>query len=175
MTPRVVKAVLAALLLLAVAPGCAEPLDTADRAADATAPCGTAVAVAPERAQVLMGLADELGLDHPQAFAGVAATLEKTGALPRCYLTKDQAREAGWRPGGDLWEHRPGYAIGGDRFGNFERRLPQHHAYVAADLDYAGGRRGPRRLVYVTDAEESPAVWVTVDHYNTFTAVPPAP
>ena len=37
-----------------------------------------------------------------------------------------------------------------------------------ADLDYKGGRRGAKRLVFSNDGRRM----VTVDHYDTFTEVP---
>ena len=37
-----------------------------------------------------------------------------------------------------------------------------------ADLDYRGGRRNARRLVFGSDGSR----WVTMDHYETFQAVP---
>lgn len=53
----------------------------------------------------------------------VSAHIRRTGTLPRNFITKKQAGELGWQ-GGDLWRYARGKSIGGDRFGNFERRLP---------------------------------------------------
>ena len=90
--------------------------------------------------------------------------------LPAKFLTKQDARARGWKPGKDLWSISDlrGVSIGGDRFRNLERRLPDRK-WREADLDYKGGRRGGKRLVYSRDGER----WVTVDHYQTFTEVPP--
>ncbi len=54
----------------------------------------------------------------------VAAYVRKfSGALPKNFITKRQARALGWQ-GGSLEPYAPGKSIGGDRFGNYERRLP---------------------------------------------------
>lgn len=90
--------------------------------------------------------------------------------LPAKFLTKQEARSRGWKPGKDLWSISvlKGMSLGGDRFRNLERRLPDRK-WREADLDYKGGRRGGKRLVFSRDGER----WVTVDHYQTFTEVPP--
>lgn len=173
MAARRIVAAWALLGSLLLAGGCGDPIEPP--AATTAAPCGADIAVSSERAVTLTQFAEDLNLEHPRAFAAVVATLVETSDLPACYLSKAEARAAGWRPGGDLWEQRPGFAIGGDAFRNFEGHLPPGQTYAAADLDYTGGRRGPRRLVYVTDAGAAPAMWVTVDHYNTFTEVPSVP
>jgi len=118
----------------------------------------------------LAGFAERLGLRDVAGFVETIETLERTGRLPLRYLTKDEARRLGWRPGEDLWDSAPGRAIGGDRFGNREGLLPRPGAggYREADLDYAGGRRNARRLVY----DRGGARWVTLDHYRSFTRVP---
>ena len=90
--------------------------------------------------------------------------------LPQRYVTKDQAERLGWRPGMDLWKAAPGKSIGGDRFGNREGLLPSAagRRFFEADLDYAGGSRGARRLVWSSDGHR----WVTLDHYRSFREVP---
>jgi len=92
--------------------------------------------------------------------------------LPVRFITKKQAQKMGWKPGRDLWHSRDlvGKSIGGDVFHNREGRLPDgRRVWREADLDYKGGRRGPKRLIYSDDGLRS----VTVDHYKTFKAVPP--
>jgi len=92
--------------------------------------------------------------------------------LPAKFVTKRQARKLGWKPGRDLWDSEAlvGKSIGGDVFSNREGRLPDgRRVWREADLDYHGGHRGPKRLIYSDDGLRS----VTVDHYNTFKAVPP--
>lgn len=114
--------------------------------------------------------AARVGLADVEAFVDTIDHLERTGRLPPRYVTKDQARDLGWHPGRDLWAVAPGRSIGGDVFGNRERRLPPlgRNAYREADLDYRGGRRNARRLVFGSDGSR----WVTMDHYETFQAVP---
>ena len=106
------------------------------------------------------------------AAVGTMSWVHRTGRLPECYLTKRRAEERGWRPGSDLWRVAPGHSIGGDNFGNREGRLPPRGRYVEADLDYAGGRRGAARLVFVRDSRGRWLQWITTDHYRTFQEVP---
>lgn len=111
-----------------------------------------------------------VGLADVEGFVETIGHLDRTGRLPSRYVTKGEARALGWQPGRDLWAVAPGRSIGGDIFGNRERRLPPlaRNAYREADLDYRGGRRNARRLVFGTDGSR----WVTMDHYDTFERVP---
>ncbi len=89
--------------------------------------------------------------------------------LPPNFVTKREAEDQGWRPGHDLWSvpalRRA--SIGGDKFKNREGRLPVRN-WREADLDYKGGHRGGKRLIFSRDG----ARFVTVDHYRTFVEVP---
>ena len=85
------------------------------------------------------------------------------GALPRNFITKAQARAMGWR-GGPLEPFAPGKSIGGDRFGNYERRLPPG-SYKECDIDTKGKPRGAKRLVFTVRGER---IYYTHDHYRTF-------
>lgn len=134
--------------------------------------CGSAVEVPTAEARVLAPFAESLGLKHPRAAVGTISHVHATGRLPDCYLTKRAAQERGWRPGSDLGRVAPGHAIGGDVFGNRERLLPARNRYVEADLDYAGGRRGAARLIFVRESKGRWLMWVTTDHYRTFREVP---
>jgi hypothetical protein len=134
--------------------------------------CGSAVEVPEAEARALTAFVESLRLKYPRAAVGTMSHVRATGRLPDCYLTKRAAEERGWRPGADLWRVAPGHSIGGDPFGNRERRLPPRHRYVEADLDYAGGRRGPVRLVFARDGKGRWLQWVTADHYRTFREVP---
>lgn len=91
--------------------------------------------------------------------------------LPARFLNKKTARSRGWKPGKDLWSVGAlrGSSIGGDRFRNLEERLPYNKKWREADLDYKGGRRGAKRIVFSQDGQRM----VTVDHYKTFREVPP--
>jgi ribonuclease T1 len=138
--------------------------------------CGLADAQAGPQDQALRNFAHDLGLSQAEAFVAVADRLHDTGHLPSCYLTKEAAEAKGWRPRTDLWSSAPGAAIGGDRFGNREHRLPAGYdgRYREADLDYAGGARGADRLIYVENAQGTWRQWVTVDHYRHFYPLPEA-
>lgn len=111
-----------------------------------------------------------LGLRDVEGFVETVASIERSGRLPERYLTKREAREQGWRPGSDLCDAAPEGTMGGDRFGNRERRLPDRpgRIWYEADLDFFCGRRGARRLVFSSDG----LVFVTLDHYETFKEVP---
>ena len=85
------------------------------------------------------------------------------GALPKNYITKARARALGWR-GGPLEPFAPGKSIGGDRFGNYERRLPAGN-YKECDIDTKGKPRGAKRLVFTVRGER---IYYTHDHYKTF-------
>ena len=115
--------------------------------------------------------ARQLRLRDVDGFAEALAAVRATGRLPRRYVTKDEAEGLGWRPGSDLCDSAPGRVIGGDRFGNRERWLPEKRGrrWFEADLDFACGRRGAKRLVWSSDG----LVYVTTDHYETFRKVPP--
>ena len=104
-----------------------------------------------------------------QELASVIASLGKTGRLPDKFVSKRQAQAAGWQPGRSLWSvpGLQGKSIGGDRFGNFEKRLPKGK-WQEADLYYKGGKRGAYRIVFSRDGQR----FVTVDHYNRFIEVP---
>ncbi|MFC4161127.1 ribonuclease domain-containing protein [Chitinimonas lacunae] len=104
--------------------------------------------------------------------ADTLSALNRDGRLPARFVTKREATAAGWKPGRSLWsvDGMDGKSIGGDRFGNFEGRLPKGN-WREADLDYHGGKRGPDRLVF--EPQASGRRYVTVDHYQQFTEVPP--
>ena len=95
----------------------------------------------------------------------VARYIKQFGTLPRNFITKSQARALGWR-GGPLEPYAPGKSIGGDRFGNYERRLP-NDSYRECDIDTRGKPRGAKRLVFTPRRR----VYYTDDHYKTFKEV----
>ncbi|MDP3387922.1 MAG: ribonuclease domain-containing protein [Eubacteriales bacterium] len=89
------------------------------------------------------------------------------GTLPPNYITKQQAQELGWVASkGNLWEVTDRLIIGGDRFGNREKLLPEEtgRQYYECDVNYNGGFRGAERLVYSNDG----LIFYTSDHYATF-------
>jgi guanyl-specific ribonuclease Sa len=87
------------------------------------------------------------------------------GHLPKNYLTKNEASDLGWVSSkGNLWEVAPGMSIGGDKFGNREGILPKNKQYYECDIDYNGGYRNEKRIVYTKDGW----IYYTEDHYETF-------
>ena len=113
--------------------------------------------------------AERVGLRDVTGFVETAQSLRNSGRLPPRYATKDEAHAQGWRGGGlcGVW---PGHVIGGDRFNDFGHQLPgaPGRVYREADLDADCRGRGPKRLIFSNDG----LIFVTVDHYNSFTQVP---
>lgn len=98
----------------------------------------------------------------------VVSYLREHQRLPDFYITKKQARAEGWdASAGNLCSAVPGRAIGGDRFSNREKRLPQKAKRVwrEADINYQCGRRQADRLIYSNDG----LIYITRDHYRNFT------
>lgn len=98
----------------------------------------------------------------------VALYLHTYGKLPKNYVNKKDAKALGWESSkGNLWDVTDQMSIGGDRFGNREKRLPEKdgRVYYECDLNYEGAYRGPERLVYSSDG----LIYYTGDHYETFT------
>lgn len=97
----------------------------------------------------------------------VALYIHTYGKLPLNYITKAKAQEMGWDPEkGNLSDVLPGMSIGGSAFGNYEGNLPRAtgRRYFECDIDYEGGYRGAKRLIYSNDG----LVFYTEDHYKTF-------
>lgn len=97
----------------------------------------------------------------------VAAYLYQFKKLPPNFITKSKAQELGWVASkGNLWKVTDKMSIGGDKFGNFEKLLPtkQGRQYYELDIDYKGGTRGAKRIIYSNDG----LIYYTGDHYNTF-------
>jgi len=118
----------------------------------------------------LRQFARDVGLRDVDGFVATVTALRRDGRLPERYLTKEAAARTGWRPGDDLCRTAPGKAMGGDRFGNRERRLPMANGrlWYEADLDTNCGKRGAKRLLWSSDG----LYYVTVDHYQSFRRVP---
>ena len=97
----------------------------------------------------------------------VAAYLQEYHHLPDNYLTKNEAYDLGWDPDeGNLWDVADGMSIGGDKFGNREGLLPKESGrqYYECDIDYEGGYRNGKRIVYSNDG----LIYYTEDHYESF-------
>ena len=83
--------------------------------------------------------------------------------LPNNFITKSQANQLGWN-GGDVWRYADGKSIGGDRFYNKEQLLPTG-TYFECDIDYKGGSRNKKRIVYSLSSD---TIYYTSNHYNSF-------
>lgn len=97
----------------------------------------------------------------------VALYIHLYGHLPDNYISKYDAQDLGWDSReGNLDEVAPGMSIGGDRFGNYEGRLPEKDGrkYRECDIDYEGGYRNAKRIIYSNDG----LIYYTEDHYHTF-------
>lgn len=97
----------------------------------------------------------------------VALYIHTYGCLPQNFITKDQARQAGWS-GGSLEPYCPGMCIGGDRFGNREGLLPkvEGRTWTECDINTLGAdSRGAERIVFSNDG----LIYYTGDHYESFT------
>ncbi len=97
----------------------------------------------------------------------VAFYIHSFNKLPSNYISKKAAEEQGWDPKlGNLDSVLPGMSIGGSAFGNYEGKLPKADGrkYYECDIDYDGGNRNAKRIVYSSDG----LIFYTEDHYNTF-------
>lgn len=97
----------------------------------------------------------------------VARYLIQYGHLPGNFVTKSEAKKAGWN-GGSLEEILPGKCLGGDYFGNQEGLLPKAkgRSWRECDINTLGKKsRGPERLVYSSDG----LIYYSDDHYESFT------
>lgn len=103
------------------------------------------------------------------AAGDVAVYLHLFGHLPSNYIRKNDAKAAGWDPDeGNLDRVCPGKIIGGDRFGNYEKKLPEknNRKYFECDVNYDKeyGYRGQERIIFSNDG----LIYYSGDHYNTF-------
>lgn len=96
----------------------------------------------------------------------VAAYIHKYKTLPSNYITKKEARKLGWKEEGTLDRVAPGKSIGGDRFGNYEKLLPEKsgRAWKECDIDYVKGNRNAKRICYSDDG----LIYYSPSHYKYF-------
>lgn len=96
----------------------------------------------------------------------VALYIHTYGKLPENFITKKDAESLGWS-GGSLEPYAAGKCIGGDRFGNYEGKLPKKkgRSYTECDIDTLGAKkRGAKRIVFSNDG----LIYYTEDHYENF-------
>ncbi len=96
----------------------------------------------------------------------VALYIHEYHKLPGNYIKKNEARKLGWPQKGTLEKVAPGKSIGGDHFGNAEKKLPVNKGikYTECDIDYVKGQRGAKRIVF----DNKGNIYYCGDHYNTF-------
>ena len=96
----------------------------------------------------------------------VAAYIHVFKGLPPNYITKDQARKLGWKSKGTLDKVAPGKSIGGDRFGNYEKVLPNKsgRTWKECDIGYVKGNRNEKRICFSNDG----LVYYSGSHYRDF-------
>ena len=114
-------------------------------------------------------VAFELPVTDPQQIVNY---LELYGELPENFITKNEARDLGWDNRYNyVGEVAPGKSIGGDRFGNYDGKLPKKKGRIwyECDANYKGKKRGPERVLFSTDG----LYYYTDDHYKTFTEMFP--
>ena len=112
----------------------------------------------------------KISISRDQAYTDkqhVAAYINEFSKLPHNYITKGEAQKLGWKTKGTLDKVAPGKSIGGDRFGNYEGKLPKakSRSWKECDIDYVRGNRNAKRLLYSNDG----LIYYTEDHYKSFT------
>ena len=92
--------------------------------------------------------------------------------LPQNFITKNEAKKLGWNNSKNyVGDVAKGKSIGGDRYSNYEKRLPdiKGRKYVECDIDYKGKKRNAKRIIYADDFDETIGfIYYTEDHYKTF-------
>ena len=163
---------LALLMLAALFTGClSAPAEQAGGDVPAVSPVESSAAPAAESsADPAEENSDAPVIDQYGSYTtkeDVALYIYTYGCLPQNFITKDQARQAGWN-GGSLEPYCPGMCIGGDSFGNREGLLPkaQGRSWTECDINTLGAdSRGAERIVFSNDG----LIYYTGDHYESFT------
>ncbi len=107
----------------------------------------------------------EQSIDQLTAEKTVINYVKQNHRLPDYYITKNEARKHGWNPSkGNLCDVLPGRAIGGDKFNNREKNLPQGEKYFEADVNYHCGSRNADRIIFTKNGD----VYLTKNHYKSF-------
>lgn len=111
----------------------------------------------------------EIRVEQDQAYTDkdhVAAYIHIYKKLPPNYITKAEARSLGWKDKGTLDQVAPGKSIGGDRFSNYEKILPDApgRSWKECDIDYVRGNRNAKRICFSNDG----LIYYTSSHYQDF-------
>ena len=111
----------------------------------------------------------EIRVESDQAYTDkdhVAAYIHIYRKLPPNYITKAEARSLGWKDKGTLDQVAPGKSIGGDRFSNYEKILPDApgRSWKECDIDYVRGNRNAKRICFSNDG----LIYYTSSQYQDF-------
>ena len=96
----------------------------------------------------------QVGIATEKGFNGADAWLMYQGKLPDYYVTKDVAKQNGYRrQKHNLADVLPGYMIGGNEFLNSSGKLPEsfNRRWFEADIDYTYGKRNLKRILFSND------------------------
>ena len=140
------------------------PAPVSESAAPAAAVIPVPEAPAPETETQPESLAEDGSYTTKE---DLALYIHTYGHLPGNFVTKEEARAAGWE-GGGLDDVLPGMCIGGDRFGNREGLLPEAkgRSWTECDVNTLHAKsRGAERIVFSNDG----LIYYTGDHYDSFT------
>lgn len=103
-------------------------------------------------------------------YDGADMWLKEYGILPEYYLTLSQAEALGYKfKKGNLGDVAPGYMLMKGVYGNYNGHLPDEigRIWYEADINYVYGYRGDERILFSNDG----LIFVTYDHYETFTEI----
>lgn len=124
-----------------------------------------------------MEQADRLRGDLAAAEAAnpLVGSLKETGELPDNYVTKDEARAAGWEPGKAVGNSIPDGQLGGHTFENEDGEIVPsapgrtwYEADVGLDPSISRSNQPGTRLLYSNDG----LAYVTSDHYQSVYQLP---
>ena len=157
----------AMLLVLSVVLGCGSKQQAPAR--DAAPPARTTQASQSKGTAVTTKEGTKVTVVQGTAYTDkdhVAAYIHVFKGLPPNYITKDQARKLGWKSEGTLDKVAPGKSIGGDRFGNYEKVLPDKagRTWTECDIGYVQGHRNEKRICFPNDG----LVYYSGSHYRDF-------
>lgn len=98
--------------------------------------------------------------------AGADFWLKYFDKLPVYYVSKEEAKAGGWRPGKAPANFLPNKMITGGIYNNSNGHLPQAEGRIwyEADINYYEGKRNKHRILWSNDG----LIFVTYDHYETF-------
>lgn len=91
------------------------------------------------------------------SMAEVGAYIYLYHSLPSNFLPKSSFKKENYTSENKL-------SCGGDRFYNKEGLLPKSKTYTECDIDFKGGGRGKKRIVFASDW----TIFYTSDHYSSF-------